>query len=79
MAASKGGPIFLKSINDTTEYKDRHYMTHLFKEAIIKVGVENVMQLITDNASVCEARGLLIEDDYPHIFWTPCVVHTLNS
>ncbi|XP_028061236.1 uncharacterized protein LOC114264737, partial [Camellia sinensis] len=25
----------------------------------------------------CEA-GLLIESKYPNIFWTPCVVHTLN-
>jgi len=22
--------------------------------------------------------GDIIEDKYPHIFWTPCVVHTLN-
>ena len=68
MAASEGGPIFLKSIDGTMEYKDRNYMARLFKEAIIEVGVQNVVQLITDNAAVCKAAGLLIEDDYPHIF-----------
>ncbi|CAL8990500.1 unnamed protein product [Prunus brigantina] len=27
---------------------------------------------------ICRAAGLLIEARYPNIFWTPCVVHTLN-
>ncbi|KAG6479762.1 hypothetical protein ZIOFF_063236 [Zingiber officinale] len=38
----------------------------------------NVVQVVTDNAPVCKAAGLLVEAKYPHIFWTPCVVHTLN-
>ena len=78
MAASKGGPNFLNSIDGTMEFKDRHYMTHLFKEAIIKIGAKNVVQLIIDNTSICKVVGLLIEDDYPHIFWTLCVVHTFS-
>ncbi|PWA87399.1 hypothetical protein CTI12_AA035550 [Artemisia annua] len=31
-----------------------------------------------DNAPVCRSVGLLIENQFPHIFWTPYVVHTLN-
>ncbi|KAG8365826.1 hypothetical protein BUALT_Bualt17G0012300 [Buddleja alternifolia] len=42
------------------------------------VSVTNVVQVITDNAPVCKVAGLLVEQAYPHIFWTPCVVHTLN-
>ncbi|KAG6492527.1 hypothetical protein ZIOFF_047490 [Zingiber officinale] len=38
----------------------------------------NVVQVVTNNAPVCKAAGLLVEAKYPHIFWTPCVVHTLN-
>ncbi|KAG4930462.1 hypothetical protein JHK82_047533 [Glycine max] len=41
-------------------------------------GVTLVADVITDNAPVCKAAGLLIEAEFPHIFWTPCVVHTLN-
>jgi Protein of unknown function (DUF 659) len=37
-----------------------------------------VVQVITDNAPVCKAAGMLIETQYPNIFWTPCVVHTVN-
>ena len=45
---------------------------------IKKIGPEKVVQVITDNDYVMKAVGSLIEAEYPHIFWTPCVVHTLN-
>ena len=37
-----------------------------------------MVQVITDNAPVCKAAGLIIEGSYDHIFWTPCIVHNLN-
>ncbi|CAL9020420.1 unnamed protein product [Prunus brigantina] len=36
------------------------------------------IKVITDNAPVCRAAGLLFKARYPNIFWTPCLVHTLN-
>ncbi|KAJ7963675.1 DUF659 domain-containing protein [Quillaja saponaria] len=78
MATSEGGPIFLKAIDGSKEYKDKFYMASLIRSAIVEVGDKNVVQVITDNAPVCKAAGMLIEVDYPQIFWTPCVVHTLN-
>ena len=50
----------------------------MLKDAIKKIEHENVVQLITDIASVMKSMGALIEGEYPKIFWTPCVVHTLN-
>ncbi|XP_058006738.1 uncharacterized protein LOC110665762 [Hevea brasiliensis] len=41
-------------------------------------GPSNVLQVITDNASNCKAAGKEIEKAYKHIFWSSCVVHTLN-
>ena len=38
----------------------------------------NVIQVITDNAANCKAAGAIIEDRYPNIFWSGCLVHTLN-
>ncbi|XP_037469586.1 uncharacterized protein LOC119341840 [Triticum dicoccoides] len=38
----------------------------------------NVLQVITDNASNCRVAGEEIEKVHKHIFWSPCVVHTLN-
>ncbi|XP_026383788.1 uncharacterized protein LOC113279302 [Papaver somniferum] len=70
--------MFLKAVNCQGEYKDKMFITNLLKETINAVGADNVVQVITDNALVCKSAGLLIETHFPHIFWTPCVVHTLN-
>ncbi|KAG6523798.1 hypothetical protein ZIOFF_013685 [Zingiber officinale] len=42
------------------------------------LATQRTISVVTDNAPVCKAAGLLVEAKYPHIFWTPCVVHTLN-
>ncbi|GAU49563.1 hypothetical protein TSUD_191890 [Trifolium subterraneum] len=78
MATSTAGPIFLKAIDCTGEVKDRNYIANLILSAIDEVGAQNVVQVITDNAPVCKAAGSIVENMHPHIFWTPCVVHTLN-
>jgi len=44
----------------------------------MEVGPKNVVQIIIDNAIVCKATSMLIESEFPSIYWIPCVVHTLN-
>ncbi|XP_026378526.1 uncharacterized protein LOC113272962 [Papaver somniferum] len=78
IAVCESGPMFLKAINCQGEYKDKVFIANLLKETINEVGADNVVQVITDNAPVCKSAGLLIETHFPHIFWTPCVFHTLN-
>ena len=77
MATSKKGPLFIKSIDSTKEYKDKHFISNLFLKVIGEVGHQHVVQ-ITDNAYVMKAAGSIVEVEYPHIFWSPYVVHTLN-
>ncbi|KAI9182513.1 hypothetical protein LWI28_026093 [Acer negundo] len=60
------------------EYKDKFFISNLLIETIREIGPQNVVQVITDNAPICKAVGLLVESQFKHIFWTPCVVHTLN-
>ena len=78
MATSKGAPIFLKAIDGTKEYKYKYYISELLMNVIKEIGPEKVVQVITDNTYVMKAAGSLIEAEYPHIFWTPCVIHPLN-
>ncbi|KAK4592402.1 hypothetical protein RGQ29_016798 [Quercus rubra] len=78
MAVSDEGPVFIKAIDGSGELKDKHYIAGVLKDAIKEIGHEKVVQVITDNANVMKAAGALIEGEYPKIFWTPCVVHTLN-
>ncbi|XP_076930748.1 uncharacterized protein LOC143595669 [Bidens hawaiensis] len=46
--------------------------------AIETIGPSNMLSVVTDNAENCKAAGEEIEKVYPHIFWSPCCVHTLN-
>ena len=78
MGTSELRPIFLKAIDGTKEYKDKHYIACLLLDAISEVGPHKVVQVITDNAAVMKSAGSIVEAKYPHIFWTPCVVHTFN-
>jgi hypothetical protein len=58
--------------------KDATFISTILIDAIESVGSHNVVQVITDNAQVCRAAGLIVEGRYDHIFWTPCAVHSLN-
>jgi hypothetical protein len=78
MATSEGAPVFLKAIDGTKEYKDKYYISELLMNVIKEIEPEKVVQVITDNTYVMKAAGSLIETEYPHIFWTPFVVHNLN-
>ena len=70
--------MFIKAVNCAGEVKDKHFIAKLMQEVIDEVGHQNVVQVVTDNAANCKAAGEIIEGRYPHIYWTPCVVHTLN-
>ncbi|XP_059659219.1 uncharacterized protein LOC132306039 [Cornus florida] len=78
MAMTEGGPMFLKAVDCSGGIKDKFFISNLLKEVINEVGPQNVIQVITDNAPNCKAAGQLIEGQFPHIVWIPCVVHTLN-
>ncbi|KAH7570669.1 hypothetical protein JRO89_XS05G0153300 [Xanthoceras sorbifolium] len=78
MAIYESRPMFSRAINYKREYKDEHFFANLLIESIWKIGPQNVVQVITDNDAACKAAGLLVEIKFQHIFWTSCVVHTLN-
>ena len=43
MVASNGGPKFIKAINGSSEYKDKHFIAELLKDAIKEIGYEKVV------------------------------------
>ncbi|CAL9222157.1 unnamed protein product [Arabidopsis halleri] len=78
IAANESGPMMLRAINSQGETKTGEMIAELIIECIKEVGHENVVQVVTDNASNCVKAGALISAKFSTIFWTPCVVHTLN-
>ena len=47
-------------------------------EVIEEVGAQDVVQIITDNASNYVAAGRMLEEKHPTIWWTPCAAHCLD-
>eukprot|EP00253_Pinus_taeda_P016358 PITA_16358 len=77
MVSSLNGPVFLKAVDTLGEYKDAQFMVELFIK-VIDVGVDSCVQIITNNAPICKVVGMIVEAKYPQVFWTPCIVHSLN-
>ena len=60
------------------ETKNKYFTADLLINTIQDIGPQKVVQVITDNATTCKAVGHIMEEKFWHIFWTSCVVHTLN-
>jgi len=68
MTVTESGPMFLKSIDASDEIKDKDFIARHMRDVIVEVGSNNVVQIITDNAIVCKAAGMLIELEFPSIY-----------
>jgi hypothetical protein len=47
------GPMFLRAINTAGDTKSKEYIFERLVETIDFIGAENVVQVVTDNASNC--------------------------
>ena len=65
MVSSQNGPLLLKAVDALGKYKDAHFMGELFIKTIEEVGVDSCVQIITDNAPVCNAIHMIVETKYP--------------
>ncbi|XP_077216000.1 uncharacterized protein LOC143850661 [Tasmannia lanceolata] len=78
MVVTEGKHMFLKAIDCLGETKDKYFIANFLEEVINEVGHDNAVQVITDNAPNCKVAGQLVEAQFPSIFWTSRVLHTLN-
>ncbi|XP_019237352.1 PREDICTED: uncharacterized protein LOC109217548 [Nicotiana attenuata] len=75
---SPKGSLFLESVDASDSSTDSTKMFSLFKSTIDSIGAENIVQVVTDNASENVKAGDLMSVGYPHIYWTPCAAHSVN-
>ena len=78
IAMSPKGAMFLKAVDCEGEVKDAQFIANILIECINEAGPQNVVQVVTDNAKNYRAAGMLVETQFPHIFWTPCAMLSLN-
>ncbi|XP_038709524.1 uncharacterized protein LOC120004292 [Tripterygium wilfordii] len=78
IAANSRGAMFMYANDFSGIEKTGNAIAQFLLKAIEEVGPSNVLQVVTDNAANCKAAGKEVEKIHKHIFWSPCVVHTLN-
>eukprot|EP00253_Pinus_taeda_P027736 PITA_27736 len=72
------GTMFLRSVDASNKVKDAALLFELLDDIIQEVGEQNVVQVITDNASNYVLAGKMLESKYRAIFWTPCAAHCID-
>jgi hypothetical protein len=72
------GTMFLKSVDASAHVKDVALLCDLSDGFIQEVGLQHVVQVITNNAANYVVAGRMLMSKYPTLFWTPCVVHCLD-
>lgn len=75
---SKEGTMFLSSKDCSEHSHTGQYIFEYVNECIEKVGENQVVQVVTDNATNNMAAAKLLKEVKPTIFWTSCATHTIN-
>jgi hypothetical protein len=78
IGVSTSGAVFLAAHDSSSISATSQNIPELLLKTNDEVGPFNVIQVITDNAVNCKGAGKIIEQMHPHIFWSGCLVHTLN-
>ncbi|XP_073120748.1 uncharacterized protein [Henckelia pumila] len=54
------------------------YIFEFVEKYIIEIGLQHVVQVVTDNTTNNMAAADLLKVTQPQIFWTSCATHTIN-
>ncbi|XP_009775009.1 uncharacterized protein [Nicotiana sylvestris] len=75
---SPRGSVFLESYDASDSSTNSNKMFNLFEKTLLKIGKENVVQIVIDNASENKKAGDILKGVFLKHFWTPCVAHCIN-
>ncbi|XP_010276930.1 PREDICTED: uncharacterized protein LOC104611538 [Nelumbo nucifera] len=73
------GTLFLKSVDVSGHADDAHFLFELLESVVLDVGVENVVQVITDSAASYVYAGRLLMTKYNSLFWSPCASYCIDK
>ncbi|XP_028088338.1 uncharacterized protein LOC114288921 [Camellia sinensis] len=72
------GTIFLSSLDTSDISKAGEKVFEMLDEIVEKVGIEHVVQVVTDNASNYKLAGEMLMDKRKSLFWTLCAAHCID-
>ena len=75
---SPAGTWFMKSIDASDTIKNGELMFTYLDDVVEEIGEENVVQVITDNASNYVNAGMRLMEKRRRLWWTPCAAHCID-
>lgn len=74
------GTVFLRGVDATRGGGPitGEFIWEAVREVIAEIGVEHVVQVVTDNATNCRQMGEIMTREHPSIVWTPCAAHCID-
>ncbi|XP_059669550.1 uncharacterized protein LOC132314745 [Cornus florida] len=75
---SPRGTMFIESIDTSSFSKDGDKMFDLLNKFVNRIGIANVVQVVTNSESSNKYAGRMLEKEHPHLYWTPCAAHCLD-
>ena len=79
MIFCNGQMFFHKTVNATGYIQNAEFVYDCIKTVVVEeIGVEFVVQIVTDNGSNYKKSCKQLTAEYKHITWQPCAAHTIN-
>ncbi|XP_075663029.1 uncharacterized protein LOC142632529 [Castanea sativa] len=72
------GTMFLKSLDVSGLTRDTYTLFKLFDKIVQEVGVEHIVQFVTDNDSAYKSVGKKLMQKYGSFYWSPCAAHCID-
>ena len=69
---------FMKSIDASDTIENGELMFKYLDVVVEEIGEENVVQVITNNASNYVNVGMRLMEKMRRLWWTPCVAHCID-
>lgn len=73
------GSLFLKSVDVSGHEDDAAFLLELLESVVVEVGLENVVQVITDTTVSYVYAGRLLMAKYSSLFWSPCASYCIDK
>jgi len=77
MFACPSGDVFIGSIDTTREWKDAQYICNALGGYIETIGIDNTVQICTNNALSMKSEANLPICRFPSLYFQGCVAHCL--
>ncbi|XP_021974445.1 uncharacterized protein LOC110869505 [Helianthus annuus] len=72
------GTVFLKTVDASDCIKNADKLFELLDAVIEEIGEDNVVQVVTDNASAYKKAGELLMEKRKSLYWTPYAAHCID-